>query len=164
MIHPSDQPQLVHLTPPATGTTHQVLASLAGVGHGPRRIWAGQPGPRSPWLPCRGGCCLVLEPSAPITRDAADWLRFLVREVLWPEAAASLARGRALSLGSTRHRLHGEVLLDDGATTRLLVAAGRRVRVVPLEDDLLPLPSAVRPPRHAAEVVELAKVARGRDG
>jgi hypothetical protein len=157
MIHPADQPQLVSLVPAADGPTLRVLAALAGTGSGPRRIWAGQPGPRSPWLPCRGGCCLVLEPALPATCDPADWLRFLVREVLAPEAAAAQARARAAGLGTTRHRLHGEVLLDDGTQTRLLVAAGRRVRVVPLNDDLLPLAPTTRPPRHAAEVVELVR-------
>ncbi|QIG41558.1 hypothetical protein G5V58_01135 [Nocardioides anomalus] len=151
MLHPDDQSQVVSVAPPLTASEVEVVAGLAGVGAGPRRVWPGQPGRRSPWLPCAGGCCLVAE--ARPGGDPAGWLRFLVREVLAPVARDALARAERIGLPGG-HRVDGEVLLGGLGGPRLLVAAGRRVRVAPLDDDLLPLAAPRR--RHRGEVVQLA--------
>lgn len=151
MLHPDDQSQVVTVRPPLAAREVEVVAGLAGVGAGPRRLWPGQPGRRSPWLPCAGGCCLVAE-----ERPAADpvaWLRFLLREVLAPVAQEPVERARRLGL-SGGHLVDGRVLLGAVGRPRLLVAVGRRVRVVPLTDELLPLEPSRRRPR--GEVVELA--------
>jgi hypothetical protein len=148
--------QLLGLSPLLDPRTRRVLAELAGVARTPRRIWAGQPGPRSPWLPCRGGCCLVLESPAP--SGSAEWLRFLVREVLAPQARASVVRARSAGLRTDVEpfRLSGELVLDLDGRVQLLRAAGRLVRVTRLDDDLLPLRPAPRR-THAGEVVDLVR-------
>jgi hypothetical protein len=151
VLHPDDQSQVVSVRPPLTPPEVEVVAGLAGVGPGPRRLWPGQPGRRSPWLPCAGGCCLVAEERP--CGDPATWLRFLVRELLAPVARDAVARAAQIGLPGG-HRVEGEVLLGAAGPPRLLVAAGRRVRVAPLDDDLLPL--AAPRPRHRGEVVELA--------
>ena len=150
MLHPDDQSQVVTVRPPLAPREVEVVAGLAGVGSGPRRVWPGQPGRRSPWLPCAGGCCLVAEerPGA----DPAAWLRFLLRELLAPEAREPVARVRRLGLPGG-HRVEGRVLLDGVPHPRLLVAVGRRVRVVPLDEDLMPLEPERR--RVRGEVVDL---------
>jgi hypothetical protein len=63
-----------------------------------------------------------------------EWLRFLIREVLAPAARAPRARAARLGLPGG-HRVEGGVLLDGAVRPRLLVAAGRRVRVVVLDED-----------------------------
>jgi len=129
VLHSDDQPQVVTVRPPLDAPEAEVVAGLAGAGPGPRRLWPGQPGPRSPWVPCAGGCCLVLEERS--RGEPADWLRFLLREVLAPTARA--ARERAERVGLTgAHRLTGRVSLDGVLGPRTLVVAGRRVRMVPL--------------------------------
>jgi hypothetical protein len=150
--HPDDESQAVTVRPPLAAGEVELVAGLAGVGPGPRWVWPGQPGRRSPWLPCAGGCCLVLEPR--FGADPVDWLRFLVREVLAP--AAREPRDRAGRLGLPGgHRVEGEVLLDGVVRPRLLVAVGRRVRVVPLDEDLLPVEPGPR--RGRGEVVDLRR-------
>ena len=150
MLHPDDQSQVVTVRPALAAREVELVAGLAGVGSGPRRVWPGQPGRRSPWLPCSGGCCLVAEarPGA----DPVAWLRFLLREVLAPAAREPLERARRLGLAGG-HRVEGQLLLDAVVRPRLLVAAGRRVRVVALGDDLHPLELPRR--RARGEVVEL---------
>lgn len=152
MLHVDDESQVVTVRPPLEAREVDVVAGLAGVGAGPRRVWPGQPGRRSPWLPCAGGCCLVVEvrPGG----DPAEWLRFLVREVLAPVAREPSARARRLGLPGG-HRVEGRVLLEGVLHTRLLVAVGRRVRVIALDDDLFPLDPVSR--RERGEVVELAR-------
>ncbi len=150
MLHPDDQSQVVTVRPPLAAREVELVSGLAGVGPGPRQVWPGQPGRRSPWLPCADGCCLVAEgrPGS----DPAQWLRFLLREVLAPQARAPRERARRLGLPGG-HRVEGRVLLDGVLHTRLLVAVGRRVRVVPLDEDLFPLETPSR--RGRGEVVDL---------
>jgi hypothetical protein len=152
VLHPDDQSQVVSVTPPLSPPEVEVVAGLAGVGAAPRRVWPGQPGRRSPWLPCAGGCCLVAEERP--GDDPAVWLRFLLREVLAPVAREAVARAERVGLPGG-HRVSGEVLSYNAGRPRLLVAAGRRVRVAALDDDLLPI--TVPRPRHRGEVVELAE-------
>jgi hypothetical protein len=148
--HPDDDSEVVTVRPPLAAAEVELIAGLAGVGSGPRRVWPGQPGRRSPWLPCSGGCCLVVGPRA--GGDPVAWLRFLLREVLAPAARDPVARARRLGLPGG-HRVEGRVMLDGVLHPRLLVATGRRVRVLPLDEDLFP----VDPPRHRGrgEVVDL---------
>jgi hypothetical protein len=87
VLHPDDQPQTVSVRPPLDAREVDLVAGLAGAGRSVRQVWPGQPGPRSPWLPCADGCCLVAEPR-PDT-DPVGWLRFLVREILAPRAVRS---------------------------------------------------------------------------
>jgi hypothetical protein len=150
VLHPDDQSDVVTVRPPLAAHEVELVAGLAGVGPGPRRVWPGQPGRRSPWLPCSGGCCLAIEPRR--GADPVEWLRFLVREVLAPEAREPRDRARRLGL-SGGHRLEGRVVLDGVLPLRLLVAVGRRVRVVALDEDLFPIEQPQR--RARGEVVEL---------
>lgn len=161
MYDDADDCERISITPPLDRAEAEVVGALAGVGAGPRRVWAGQPSARSPWLPCADGCCLVLEsrPHLGAAADPATWLRFLIREVLAPRAV--LARARAGRLGLPGgHRLKGRVLLDvDGPRPRLVVVSSNRVRELRLDDDLFPVE---RPPRRArGEVVPLERTARG---
>ena len=149
MTHLDDERAVLTVQPPLDQHEAELVAGLAGVGPGPRRVWPGQPGRRSPWVPCPEGCCLAAEPR--LGADPVEWLRFLVREVLAPQARAPCERARRLGLPGG-HRIDGEVLLDGVVRPRLLVVAGRRVRVVPLDDDLMP-PDPQR--RVRGEVVRL---------
>ncbi len=136
-----DDTQRVVVTPALDPATAELVSGLAGVGRGPRRLWPGQPGRRSPWLPCASGCCLSVEerPSRRPGDDPAAWLRFLVREVLAPRAAAPRQRARQLGLPGG-HRLDGRVLLDpEGRRPRLVVVSSNRVRVIDLDGDLFPV-------------------------
>jgi hypothetical protein len=85
-----------------------------------------------------------------------EWLRFLVREVLAPEARAPRERARAFGLEGG-HRVEGRVLLAGVLHLRLLVAVGRRVRVVPVDEDPLSgqLSPVEQPQRSRGEVVDL---------
>ena len=150
MRHPDDQSDVVTVQPPLATREAELLAGLAGAGPGPRQVWPGQPGRRSPWLPCSEGCCLVLEPRPGV--DPAPWLRFLVRELLAPVAREPRERLRRLGLPGG-HRVEGRVLLDGPIHPRLLVAVGRRVRVVPLDEDYFPLDTTPR--RGRGEVMDL---------
>jgi hypothetical protein len=80
------------------------------------------------------------------------WLRFLLRVVLAPAARDPVARARRLELPGG-HRVEGRVLLDGVLRPRLLVASGRRVRVLPLDEDLFPVDQPR--PRGRGEVVDL---------
>jgi hypothetical protein len=151
VLHPDDQSQVVTVRPPLAPREVELVAGLAGVGSGPRQVWPGQPGRRSPWLPCAGGCCLVAEPRS--RAEPAQWLRFLVREVLSPVAREPRERARRTGLPGGHH-VEGRVLLDGVLGPRLLVATGRRVRVVPLDEDLFPVEPPTR--RARGEVVDLA--------
>jgi hypothetical protein len=86
--------------------------------------------------------------------DPVVWLRFLLRELLDPVARGPVERIRGLGLPGG-HRVAGAVLLGGRTGPRLLVATGRRVRSVPLDDDLAP----VEPPRSRpwGEVVPLER-------
>ncbi len=46
------------------------------------RIWPGQPAVPSPWVPCSGGCCLMLASTHARVDTAGQWLRFLIAEFL----------------------------------------------------------------------------------
>jgi hypothetical protein len=85
--------------------------------------------------------------------DLAAWLRFLLREVLDPRAREPKERAERLGLPGG-HRVEGRVLLDDVRRPQLLVAAGRRVRVIELDEDLFPVEPG--PQRGGGEVVDLA--------
>jgi hypothetical protein len=148
--HPDDESEVVTVRPPLDAREVDLVAGLAGVGSAPRQLWPGQPGRRSPWLPCAGGCCLVVgqRPGA----DPVAWLRFLLREVLAPVARDPVERARRLGLPGG-HRVEGEILLGGVLRPRLLVAAGRRVRVLPLDEDLYPVEQPHR--RQRGEVVDL---------
>jgi hypothetical protein len=155
VLHQDDRSEVVTVRPPLAPHEVELVAGLAWVGLGPRRIWPGQPGRRSPWLPCSGGCCLAVEPWP--GADPVEWLRFLVREVLAPEARKPRERAGALGLAGG-HRVEGRVVLDGVLHLRLLVASGRRVRVVPLDEDpdtgwLSPVEQPQR--RSRGEVVDL---------
>jgi len=121
--HP-DRSQAVRVQPPLAPEEDELLAGLAGAARVVRRLWPGQPGPRSPWLPCEKGCCLAVEERA--GADPVVWLRFLVQEVLAPEAREAKARAERLGLPGG-HRLDGRVLLIGG---RRLTVGGRQVRVM----------------------------------
>ena len=131
--HPVDQTEGVTVRPPLDAREVDLVAGLAGVGAGVRRVWPGQPGPRSPWRPCDRGCCLIAERRPGV--DPVTWLRFLVREILAPRAAVPRERAEQLGLPGG-HRLEGRVLLDDveAVHPRLLVASGQRVRVVEVDE------------------------------
>ncbi len=68
------------------------------------RIWPGQPAVPSPWVPCDGGCCLVLVPSRASSEVAGQWLRFLVSEFLgdshrvdgWVEVPGPIGRASSV--------------------------------------------------------------------
>jgi len=85
-----------------------------------------------------------------------QWLRFLVREVLAPEARVARERARAFGLAGG-HRVEGRVVLEGVLHPRLLVAVGRRVRVVALDEDPLSgrLSPVEQPQRARGEVVDL---------
>lgn len=122
--HPDDESRLVRVSPPLGPSEVELLAGLAGAPTSLRRMWPGQPGARSPWLPCESGCCLVAEERA--GADPVVWMRFLVKEVLAPRARDALVRAERFGLPGG-HRLDGRVLLGGGQ--RLLAVAGRQVRV-----------------------------------
>ena len=163
MYDAEDDSERITVEPPLDREEAALVGGLAGVGPGPRRVWPGQPGRRSPWLPCVDGCCLVLEtrpPSGPAA-DPVAWLRFLIREVLAPRAASARSRADRLGLPG-QHRLQGRVLLDlEGPRPRLLVVSSNRVREVPLDDELFPLE---RPPRRAPGEVVPLESRSGREG
>jgi hypothetical protein len=125
--HPDDSSQVVQVQPPLGPEEVALLAGLAGAPQVVRRLWAGQPGPRSPWLPCERGCCLVLQERVGV--DAATWLRFLVKELLAPQARAPKARAEQVGLPGG-HRLAGRVLVGREDRSRVLAVAGRQVRVI----------------------------------
>ena len=122
MPHP-DLKRSVTVEPPLEAHEIELLRSLAGVGL-VRRIWRGQPGSRSPWLPCGGGCCLVAQHRS--ARDLAVWMRFLLRELLSPRTTASVSRAAAAGLLGG-HRVSGQVEVKAGATSRLVVVRSNRV-------------------------------------
>ena len=166
MYDEGDDCERITVTPPLDDAESAVVGGLAGVGDGPRRVWRGQPGRRSPWLPCVDGCCLVLEarPRLGSEADPAAWLRFLIREVLAPRSTAARARAAGLGLPGS-HRLQGRVLLDrDQPRPTLVVVSSNRVREMRLDEDLFPVE---QPPRRApGEVVPLERTSarRGGDG
>lgn len=150
--------QRLRIVPALEPALVDLVGGLAGVGDGPRRLWPGQPGLRSPWLPCLSGCCLGLEdrPSRAPGDDAATWLRFLIREVLAPRAAGPRRRAGELGL-STVHQVDGRVLIEhESHQPRLLVVSKNRVRVIDLDEDLFPV-EPVRERRGPGEVVPLER-------
>jgi len=165
MYDEGDDCERITVDPPLDGTEVTLLGGLAGVGDGPRRVWPGQPGRRSPWLPCVDGCCLVLEtrPHLGAGADPAEWLRFLIREVLAPRSKAARARTEGLGLAGG-HRLAGRVVLDvDRPRPTLVVVSSNRVREMPLDEDWFPVEQP--PPRGPGEVVQLDTTsARSRRG
>jgi hypothetical protein len=124
--HSEDRSQVVRVEPPLTPSEAELVAGLAGAARALRRMWPGQPGPRSPWLPCDSGCCLVAEERTGV--DPVVWMRFLVKEVLAPQARDARARAERVGLPGG-HRLDGRVLIGGSTQSRLLVVAGRQVRV-----------------------------------
>ena len=123
MQHP-DLLRSVTVDPPLDADEIDLLRSLAGVGE-VRRIWPGQPGPRSPWLPCGGGCCLWAQHRP--ASDLAAWIRFLLREILAPRATASVRRVREQGLPGG-HVVEGRVEVELGAASRLVVVRANRVQ------------------------------------
>lgn len=64
---------------------HPIVSHDRGVSPTPGRvvrIWPGQPAVPSPWVPCAGGCCLVLASTDGPAELAGQWLRFLIDEFL----------------------------------------------------------------------------------
>ena len=122
MPHPAPQRSLT-VDPPLDADEIALLRSLAGVGE-VRRIWPGQPGPRSPWLPCGGGCCLVAQhrPASVL----ADWMRFLLRELLAPRAVASRQRASEAGLPGG-HTVEGRVDVRSGVVSRVVLVRANRV-------------------------------------
>ena len=123
MSHP-DRSQVLRVQPPLVPQEVELLAGLAGAGRAVRRLWPGQPGPRSPWVPCESGCCLIAEERSGV--DPVVWMRFLVKEVLAPQAREARARAERVGLPGG-HRVDGRVQLSGGQ--RVLAVAGRQVRV-----------------------------------
>ena len=157
MYDADDDSERITISPPLDPDESRLVGGLAGVGEGPRRVWPGQPGSRSPWLPCADGCCLVLEarPHRGGRAAPAAWLRFLIREVLAPRSEAARARADRLGLPGGHH-LQGRVLLDvDGPRPLLVVVSSNRVRELPLDEDLFPIER--RPRRRPGEVVPLER-------
>ena len=124
MTHTADDKRCVRVEPGLDAGEIDLLRSLAGRTE-VRRIWPGQPGARSPWVPCDDGCCLVAQ------RRPADeliaWLRFLLRELLAPRASASVRRAAELGLPGG-HVLEGQVEVKLGAVSRLVVVRANRVQ------------------------------------
>lgn len=141
MPDPFALPQRLVVSPPLDATERALVAGLG--------LWPGRPRGRSPWTLCADGCCLDLAGGAAL--DAATaWLRFLLRELLSPRAAA--ARGRARAAGLADHRVDGRVLVGDPEPMLITVAASR-VREHRLDDELFPVDE--RPRAGRAPVVEL---------
>jgi hypothetical protein len=124
--HADDRSQVLHVEPPLERDEVELLSGLAGAERVVRRLGPGQPGPRSPWVPCESGCCLVPEERKGV--DPVVWLRFLVKEVLAPQARDARARASRSGLPGG-HRLDGRVLLSGDRQSRQLTVAGRQVRV-----------------------------------
>ena len=124
MTHPADDKRRVRVEPVLDANEIDLLRSLAGRTE-VRRMWPGQPGARSPWVPCDDGCCLVAQRRP--ADDLTAWLRFLLRELLAPRAAASARRASALGLHGG-HVLEGQVEVTLGAVSRLVVVRANRVQ------------------------------------
>jgi hypothetical protein len=125
--HPHDESQVLRVSPPLDPSEVELLAGLAGADRVVRRVWPGQPGPRSPWVPCDRGCCLAVEPRVGV--DPVVWVRFLLKELLAPQARVARERAERVGLPGG-HRLDGRIVLD---RTRLLAVAGRQVRLTRAE-------------------------------
>lgn len=141
MPDPFAVPQRLVISPPLDARERALVAGLD--------LWPGRPRLRSPWSVCADGCCLDLAPDA-APSAAADWLRFLLRELLSPRSAA--ARERAASAGLADHRVDGRVLVGVPAPVQLAVTASR-VRELRLDDELFPVGAGAR--GGPGEVVEL---------
>lgn len=141
MPDPFALPQRLVVSPPLDDRERALVAGLG--------LWPGRPRSRSPWSVCDDGCCLDLASGAtpPV---AGEWLRFLLRELLSPRAAA--ARERAAGAGLVDHRVDGRVLVGVVAPLLLAVTASR-VREVRLDDELFPVDG--RAGAGPADVVEL---------
>ena len=138
MTESADTARHVRVTPPLNAQEVDFLlgftrfaapapddGSLGGLVARVHRLWPGQPAGRSPWLPCRTGCCLVLERRG---AEPAAWLRFLIRTFLRP--GATTAAGSAAPPGLTfDHRLDGRVTVRgaDLLDVRTLGVANNRV-------------------------------------
>jgi hypothetical protein len=87
------------------------------------RIWPGQPVVPSPWVPCDGGCCLVLVPTRAVAEAAGQWLRFLISEFLgdghlvdgWISIPGPIGRAAVLLIVEAGDVFEGEL---DGAAER----------------------------------------------
>lgn len=141
MPDPFALPQRLVVTPPLDPAELALVHRLA--------LWPGRPRGRSPWRLCADGCCLDLATGA-TPELAADWLRFVLRELLSPRSAA--ARERASAAGLRPHRVDGRALVDAHAPVLLAVVASR-VRTIRLDDELFPVGERPRP--EPAPVVEL---------
>ena len=90
------------------------------------RIWPGQPAVPSPWVPCAGGCCLVLASTHARVDTAGQWLRFLIAEFLgeqhrvsgWVEVPGVMGRRPVLLIVEAGEVFEGE-LADDADRERL---------------------------------------------
>jgi hypothetical protein len=134
-----------------------------------RRVWPGQPGSWSPWVPCRDGCCLVLGPRSH-PDDAAVWLRFLVSRFLKTRTRDRADAPDGLTFD---HRVDGRLVFRGADLLDVRVLTVRRNRVS--ERCLTPepggppwlgdgTPPAPRPRRvrRPAEVVDLSSRRRDR--
>lgn len=124
MTHQADDKRRVRVDPALDAYEIHLLRSLAGRTE-VRQIWPGQPGARCPWVPCDDGCCLVAQRRP--ADDLTAWLRFLLRELLAPRAAASMRRASALGLPGA-HVVDGQVEVRVGAVSRLVVVRANRVQ------------------------------------
>jgi len=120
---PHDDPRSVTVAPPLNKDEIVLLRGLAGVGD-VRRIWPGQPGPRSPWLPCGGGCCLVAQHRP--ASDLTAWMRFLLRELLAPRSASATRRVTESGLPGG-HTVDGQVEVRLGVVSRVVDVRANRV-------------------------------------
>lgn len=141
MTDPFALPQRLVVSPPLDAAERALVAGLD--------LWPGRPRDRTPWTVCDNGCCLDLARGATLA-SAAGWLRFLLRELLSPRAAA--ARERAAAAGLAPHRVDGRVLVGVHEPVLLAVAASR-VREQRLDDELFPVDG--QPRTGPATVVEL---------
>ena len=79
--HPPAADRL-NLTPRLEAGDAEFLAGFSRRAGAVARIWPGQPGAPSPWVPCEEGCCLVLVATHTATEVVGQWLRFLMAEFL----------------------------------------------------------------------------------
>ncbi|QCW51509.1 hypothetical protein FE634_15795 [Nocardioides dongxiaopingii] len=143
----NDVPPHLTIHPPLERHEVAFLAGFAADG-GLRRLWPGQPSPRSPWRPSPGGRRLDLDPVRAVAapHDVAPWLRFLSRTFLAPSSAAALEAALDAGLRGG-HRLAGRVEVD--GHLRVVVERNR------VTEHLLPDPEVSLAASGAAAVVDL---------
>ncbi|WP_134767199.1 hypothetical protein [Nocardioides sp. 1609] len=105
----NDAPPHLLIHPPLERHEVAFLAAFGSEG-ALRRLWPGQPSPRSPWRPSTDGRRLDLDPTRAVAapHDVTPWLRFLSRTFLAPSSAAALEAALDAGLRGG-HRLAGHV-------------------------------------------------------